>query len=35
MLRRATAQDAEGHGKAMFCNFDKNGALKMLAMQLL
>lgn len=35
VLRRATAQDTEGHGKEMFYNFDKDGALKMLAMQLL
>lgn len=35
MFRRATAQDTEGHGKEILCNFAKDGVFKMLAMQLL
>lgn len=35
MLRRATAQGTEGMGRKYFVNFAKDGALKMLTMQLL
>lgn len=35
VLRRATAQDTEGHGKKILCNFAKDAVFKMLAMQLL